>query len=458
MKSVKSPTKKSYAKKSPTKKSPVKIHIKKSPKNLKSIKPVIPTTCNNFNKIIYLDNNATTLICKPAAVEFNRWLSCFNPSSDSKIAQPAKLELEHAKKYILHHCNATNHTVIFTSGATESNCFILKSTSESYANIKGIIPHVIISSMEHSSIIDVCKLMEEEGKIELTMVSPNIYGCILPENVEREIKKNTAIISIMYANNETGSINNVKEIANISHKHKIPFHSDCVQIFGKTKINIPELGLDAISVSFHKLYGPKGIGLLIINNDLISGYKLHGQILGHQQNGLRGGTENIPAIASSIEAMKWNFTNRKEKNINLLNMRNYIIDELGKSFTWGNYVDYVNPSTSNQTSKKNDIELILLGPPVEHKQFYLPNTLSIAIAKNKEPPFCNINFKKALDRKGIVISIGAACLTSQSTSSHVLDAIMAPPVIKRGVIRISLGDYNTMDDVKKFCKVFCKSL
>lgn len=426
---------------------------KKPQQDLK--KALVTTQCKE--KIIYLDNNATTLICTDAANEFKRWISCLNPASDSRAALPVRQLIEKAKTYIEKHCSLkpNKYTIIFTSGATESNCFVLRSSAEAYKRLRGVKPHIIISATEHSSILDACLDMEKCGQIELSMVKPNVYGCILADAVKREIKPNTALISIMYAQNEIGCINNVAEISKIAHANKIPFHSDAVQIFGKCKIDIPAHGIDALSASFHKFYGPKGVGLLILNNDFLEGYQLHAIISGHQQNGLRGGTENPAGIAASIAAMKWNFTQRKQKNQHLLNLRNLIINELGTHFKWGNYLNYVNPKTASEPL--NDIELVLLGPPTSETKFYLPNTLLISICDNKNDAFCNVKFKKKLDKKNVVVSIGSACLTDSDKASHVLTAIGAPPIIKKGTVRISLGDSNTPEEVKKFCQIFIQA-
>lgn len=409
----------------------------------------------SLKKIIFLDNNGTTIICPEAEEAYKKWLKCYNASSSSQISKGANLMMEKAKKYILKHCSTTpdDYTVVFTSGATESNCFILRSTVESYKRIRKIKPHLIISSVEHHSILECAKSIEDAGYAEVTKVEPNMYGCILPAAVEKEIKPNTCLISIMYANNETGSINNIPKIGELAHKHKIPLHSDLVQLFGKYPVNLQKSNLDALSASFHKLYGPKGIGLLIIKNDLIEGYKLQGQICGSQQNGLRGGTENIPAIASSMEAIKCTFKNRKSKNSKLLKMRNYIISEFEKSkiIGVGNYADYLSDPV---LGKEKENEIVILGPPKDKPNFYLPNTLLISIAKNKGKDFCNVKFKKALDDQGIVVSIASACLTTSDKASHVLTAIGAPPVIKRGVLRISMGDTNTMEEIKIFIKKF----
>lgn len=406
-------------------------------------------------KIIYLDSNGTTLICPEAKEAYQKWIQCYNASSSSQVAKSAKLMMEKAKNYVLKHCGTTkkDYTVVFTSGATESNCFIIRSTVEAYNRIRKIKPHFIISSIEHHSILECAKSVEEAGYAEVTKVEPNMYGCILPEDVEKHIKPNTCMISIMYANNETGSINNIPKIGEIAHKHKIPLHTDAVQLFGKYPVNLAKSNVDALSASFHKLYGPKGIGLLIIKNDLIEGYNLQGQICGSQQNGLRGGTENIPAVASSMEAIKCTFKNRKGKNKKLLKMRNYIIDQFKKSkiISFGDYSSYLGDPVPGKVQEN---EIVVLGPPINKPNYYLPNTLLISIAKNKGKDFCNVKFKKELDKQGIVVSIASACLTSYDQASHVMTAIGAPHVIKRGVLRISMGDSNTMDEIKTFLKKF----
>jgi cysteine desulfurase len=421
----------------------------KSKKNNPAKKKTIP------KKIIYLDNNGTTIICPEAANAYTKWLKCYNASSSSVVAKSAIHMMDIAKKYILKHCgvDSKKYTAIFTSGATESNCFIIRSTVEAYNKLRKIKPHLIISSIEHHSILECAKSVEEAGYAEVSKVEPNMYGNILAEDVEKLIKPNTCLISIMYANNEIGAINNIPKIGELAHKYKLPLHTDAVQLFGKYPINLEKSNIDALSASFHKLYGPKGIGLLIINNNLIDGYQLQGQICGSQQGGLRGGTENLPAIASSVECMKANFKNRKIKNAKLLKMRNYIIDEINKSefIKIGDYSSYLgDPVLGKHTIN----EIVILGPPVDKPNYYLPNTLLMSVVKHKGKDFCNVNFKKELDLKGVVISIASACLTGSDKASHVLSAIGAPPIIKRGTLRVSMGDFNTMDEIKIFVKKF----
>jgi cysteine desulfurase len=414
---------------------------------------------------IYLDNNGTTIICPPAKKIYIDWLGCYNASSDSKIAKPAKALIEKASDYILAHCNVSSatHTVIFTSGATESNCFILRSCVKAYKKKmleRGSIlkPHIISSKMEHHSIIECLNDLEETGDVEVTFVTPTIYGNILAEDVEKEIKTGqTCLISIMFANNEVPVINNIEEIGAVAHKNRIPLHSDCVQIFGKYKIDMVKNNIDAISATAHKFYGPKGTGILIISNKLIEGYGLTAEISGTQQHNLRGGTENVAGIASLSSALKWDFANRKTKNTKLFKLREYTLEKLKKIYHFGEFADYVN-GTSSDNSNRPPLELVSLGPPEDKPGFILPNTILLSIVKNKGKPLCNIDLKKALDDKNCIVSIGSACLTKSDKSSHTLSAIGAPPVIKRGVIRISFGDYNVKSDVDKFIKILVECI
>jgi cysteine desulfurase len=400
--------------------------------------------------LVYLDNNATTATCKTSYDATIKWMKDpTNPSTDSKRGIQARNMLEEGREYIRNHCSAKNYTVIYTSGASESNSLIIRSTVEAYFKHKKVKPHIITSLTEHNSILDTCKSLRDLQLLDITFIAPNIKGCIPPALIKQAILPNTCLISIMAANNELGCINNLKEIGTIAHESKVPYHSDCVQVFGKFKYNLPLNNIDAISVSFHKLYGPLGCGLLIVNNDFIEGYKLESQIAGTQQNGLRGGTQNVPAIAGSIAAMKYTFKNRDKKNKHLFALKKYIIDEISKVFKIGDFKNY---ATRDKITNVEPLEIIFLGQIDE--KYSLPNTLLLSVAKNTGSVFCNVKLKKALDKSGIIVSIGSACNTSSPNASHVLDAIRAPDVIKKGVIRVSLCDTTTKKEIQSFIDIF----
>ena len=406
--------------------------------------------------VIYLDNNGTTLICKPAAEAFNKWIKCYNVSTNNKLAKPGAKMIDNARHMILSHCGVSlaTHTAIFTSGASESNCFIIRACVEAVRKKlrekhSHVVPHVILSSMEHNASMSCVKDLVDSGYIEASFVKPTIYGNILSKDVKAALQPNTCLVSIIHANNEVPVINNIAEIAKVVHASNVPLHTDAVQLFGKYRIDMKKNDIDVLSASAHKLYGPKGIGLLVVKNELIEGYGLKAEINGSQQNGLRGGTENVPAVASFVAAIKYTFSGRKRKNKRLFALRDKFLKEIVKHFKMVDYKTYLDKST-----KHDDLELVSLGPPADKKGFILCNTLLIAVCKNKGKPFCNVDLKKALEKKKCIVSIGSACNTHSKKASHVMDSIGAPPVVRRGVIRISFGDSNTLTEVLNFVKAF----
>lgn len=401
--------------------------------------------------MIYLDNNSTTLLCKSAEKAMMEWAKCYNPSSDNPLSKDVKIMIETCIKFVHKHCgtNSKTHKILFTSGATESNCTILRSVIDSYWRLRQTKPHIITSAIEHHSIIECLELLKSDGRTEVSFVKPKLDGSIVADDVEKEIKENTCLISIMYANNETGTINPIPLIGKMAHEHKIPLHTDCVQLFGKHRIKLVEHDIDALSMSFHKFGGPKGIGMLILSNFLIEGYELHGIIHGTQQYGLRGGTENPPLIAAGIEAIKCAFSERKEKNLHLLRMKNMIIEGLLKKYPKG---ELIMPKLKN----RQPVELVILGS--NDPKTSLPNTILLSIVKSYGETFCNVQFKKMLYEAGVIVSIASACLTSSPKASHVLYAMDIEPIIRAGVLRISLGDDTKIGDVKKFLRIFISKL
>lgn len=415
---------------------------KKEPKP--ETKKVVKAPVIRMNKnIINFDNNSTTLICQEAADEHAKWLRCFNPSSDSKFAKNEKLLLEKAQNYIRDFISAPDHQIVMTSGATESNCFALRSCVDAFRRMRKIKPNVIISATEHHSIIECAKKLQEDDHADIICLRPNIQGLIDPCSVTQYIRSDTCLVSIMHANNEIGCINNIYDIARRCHEKKVPFMTDCSQTMGKIQIACNRAGseLDIVTATAHKFYGPKGVGFIAISKRLIAGYKIEAQINGTQQGGLRGGTENIPGIASMIKALEHASRNREHKNEKLRRLCEVTMQEFKK------HIPVVPMSLADAT---NPIEIRVIGPSNNLER--LPNTLFLAFMKTGAP-FCNVKFKKLIADKNIAVSIASACLTNQPTASHVLNAIRATPAIKEGVIRISFGDTNTIAEVKYFVKV-----
>jgi cysteine desulfurase len=397
--------------------------------------------------MIYLDNNATTKVCDEAKNAMTTWIqSCSNPSSASKIAEAGKILIDKFKQQICNVCNINEKTyeIVITSGATESNCCLIRMTVDAwYRMFPDKKPHIITSTIEHKSIMECLHQLDEiDHKVDVTYINPNIYGIIDPQVVEQAIQQNTILITIMFANNELGSINPITKISQVAHKHNIPFHSDTVQLFGKIPIDMPKFGIDALSMSFHKLYGPQGIGLLILKRKFIDGYKLRGIINGTQQNGLRGGTESVNNIAGAAAALSCNFNNRDRKNRHLMQLRNHLIDGLKKIAPVINYADAI----STKNNKSEPIKFTILGHPKD----VLPNTVLLCVLRY-DKDFCNVKLKHTLENDyGIIVSIGSACNTSNKKASHIMDAIKATPIIKRGVIRISFADDTSQNDIDKF--------
>lgn len=411
--------------------------------------------------LIYLDNNGTTIPHKKVVEVVKEWTTAYNPSSDSKWAKSCSAMIDKVRQSICKHCNISpaTHTILFTSGASESNSTVLRDCAYSYYRLTKTRGHIISSAIEHSSVLQCLENLKDEGVISYSLILPNIYGTVNVADVEKEIDSirskglPIALISIMFANNELGTINNIKGIGELAYKNKIPFHTDAVQVFGKFVIDLPASKISAISVSYHKFYGPKGIGLLILNNQFIEGYGLRGIIAGSQQHGLRGGTENVAGIAGAGEALKVAFQHRGQKNDKLRQLKMHIVESLAKHYPIGKYESYV-----DEAKELKMVEIVFLGCDPADEMRSLPNTLLLSVAKNKGNAFCNIKFKELLRKNGIDISIGSACHTDSPKASHVLTAIHAPPVIKKGVIRVSLGDYNTLDEIRQFVKIFLEVL
>lgn len=407
---------------------------------------------------IYLDNNATTRTCDEATKVMTDWIqSCSNPSGSSWLSNASRLLIEKSRRFVAELCGLKkNYYVLFTSGASESNCTILHMVVDAWYRNVGTTPHIVTSSIEHKSVLECLRSLANTRRVELTTVAPNMYGVIDPEQVEMAIQENTALVSIMFANNELGSINHVRRIGDIAHKRNIPFHTDAVQIFGKLKIDIPAFNIDALSMSFHKLYGPHGVGLLILRKSFVDGYGLQGQIAGTQQHGLRGGTENIPGIAGAVVALSRNFNKRKTKNARLAAMRELLIQLLSKRLPVVPYSDFYGVGDDKKWDAHGRA-LCILGPPAEQKNSYLPSTLLMSVI-DYDQPFCNVKLKTALEAEGVIVSIGSACNTASSKASHVIEAIKAPSIVRRGVLRVSLGDFNTPAEIREFARIFLKSV
>lgn len=433
------------------------------------------------SQMIYFDNNATTVMPTTIQKSMIRWCNMGNPSASYATAKEARKMMDSFRAYIGELCgfdaccseprdyegdlkdlekaqrDPTKYKVIFTSGASEANCTILLATVDAYTEIKQTIPHVVMSAVEHKSLLDMAKSMEERGRITLTLVKPTPTGHILPQMVSKAIKQNTCLVCVMHANNETGAINDIAEIGRLAHLKNVPFHSDTVQSFGKFPIRPYEMNVDSFCMSFHKFHGPPGVGALVVRQDFLQGYEMHPLIYGSQNNGLRGGTENLPGLGASFDALKFTMNGRDEKNRRMVMLKKRIMNGLATAFITMSYTEYLRSRVEKAIvflSGGYGLEQNQNEQTEQTEQNYLPNTILLSVVKKLPPAICNGQIKKELEDKSIVVSVGSACNTASPKASHVLYAMGCDEYIRRGALRISLGDMNTVEEADAFVNAF----
>jgi len=402
---------------------------------------------------VYLDYNATTVMPKPIIDVLIKWCTRGNCSSIYPSAKAGKALIRDFKQEIATVCKfplegPNSYSIVFTSGGSESNTWIITSIIRAFVKATGKKAHIIVSNVEHDNILILADNLEAEDvdvtRIPITTSGP-LLGTVDPEDVYKAIRPNTCVIAIMAANNETGIRNDIKAIGHIAKNRAvpIPFFTDAVQIFGKESIDPLANDITAFSGSFHKLHGPTGTGVAVIRNDLIEGYNLKALIPGHQNNEMRGGTECIHNIAAARAAYKMSFENRDEKNMLQLNLKKYLIKKIGSYFPIIELETY----KINKEYNKPMPEKYIVWITNSDMNKVLHNTIFISVIY---PKVCNIEIRKELASRLIYVSIGSACKIGQKTASHVLLAMGVPDELKPGVLRISLGDFTTKDEIDAF--------
>jgi cysteine sulfinate desulfinase/cysteine desulfurase-like protein len=349
--------------------------------------------------------------------------------------------IKECKEHILKVCNGIKYSVYFTSGETESNRIILCCAINAYKKLRKTKPHILISAIEHDSIIKYAKSMEDSDQVELTIIQPNIYGCILSDNIHKHIKPNTCLVSIMYVNHELGSVNNITKIGEYLHNKQIPLHSDCTHLFGKHALDVMKNNIDAATISFDTIHGSIGSGALIINDDFFTGYKLS-----EHSTTLVTKTKNIPAVASALAAIKCSLMNRKKKNEKILKLRKDLVEKLGKFCQIVNYANFLK-SDDPPLDSEEKTKIILLGPPLDNESYYVPGILSMAVLSKKK-----VNIQKELEKKNIKIRSG------YGDNEYVYDAITAPKEVKDSVIHITITDAISPANIDKLAKCMKKIL
>ncbi|TCO66293.1 cysteine desulfurase NifS [Caldanaerobacter subterraneus] len=366
---------------------------------------------------IYLDNAATTPVDKRVLEAMLPYYSDVfgNPSSLYSYGQEAKKAIEEAREKVAKALGADSDEIYFTSGGSESDNWALKGVA--YA-LKDKGNHIITTEIEHHAVLNTCRYLEKEG-FKVTYLPVDEYGLVKPEDLKKAITDKTILVSIMFANNEIGTIEPIEELVKIAHEKNVYFHTDAVQAVGNVPIDVKKLDVDLLSLSAHKIYGPKGVGALYIKK----GVKIHSLIQGGtQERNRRAGTENVPGIVGLGEAMEL-ITKNLDSHINKLTfLRDKLINGILEKIPYAR----------------------LNGHPTKR----LPGNVNVSFEFiDGESLILN------LDMAGICASSGSACTSGSLEPSHVLLAIGHSKELARGSLRLTIGKDNTEEDIDKVLEV-----
>ena len=364
-----------------------------------------------MKQIIYLDNAATT---KTAPEVVKAMLPYFlehygNPSSIYSLGTESKKAVSGVRESIAKSLGAATNEIYFTAGGSEADNWAIKATAEAYAQ-KG--KHIITSAIEHHAVLHTCEYLEKRG-FEVTYVGVDENGILKLDELEKAIRPDTILISVMFANNEIGTIQPIKEIGRIAKEHGILFHTDAVQAYGQLPINVDEYQIDMLSASAHKLNGPKGIGFLYIRKGLKTRSFIHG---GAQERSRRAGTENVPGIVGLGAASARAFSRMEEKTKKEIELRDYLIRRIEEE------VPYCRLNGDRTRRLPNNVNF----------SFRFVEGESLLIM---------------LDMRGICASSGSACTSGSLDPSHVLLAIGLPHEIAHGSLRLTLSEENTKEEL-----------
>lgn len=376
--------------------------------------------------MIYFDYAATTPIDKEVVKEMLPYMknNYGNASSIHQIGQKARIAIDNSREKLAKFFNCQTKEIIFTGSATEANNLAIFGLIRKFIKEK---PHIITSGIEHPAVIGPCSILEQQG-VKVSYIQPNKEGIIELKNIKKEIKENTRLISIMYANNEIGTIQPIKEIGNLikelnkKRKNKIYFHTDAVQAVNYLDCDVKKLGVDLLSMSSHKIYGPKGIGCLFIKTNTPIEPIIFG---GGHEFGLRSGTENTAGIVGLGKAIELVQKHKKDTK-RIQSFRDEIIK---KSLE----IKGSRLNGSKENRLPHNINLSFLG--VEGESLLL-----------------------SLDEKGIAVSTGSACSSKKLKPSHVLTMIGLSPKEAQGSLRITLGRHTTKQEIQYFLKILPETI
>lgn len=375
---------------------------------------------------IYFDNASTTNVDERVMEEMLPFFTGHfgNANSAHQLGRTAKVAIEDAREKIAKLLGAEPSEIIFTSGGTESDNAIIKGTVAATRKTE-----VITSPIEHHAVMHPAESLKMQG-IKVTYIKPDSSGVIQPEQVEEAISDQTAIVSLMHVNNEIGSINPIKKIAAICREKKVVFHSDTVQSVGKIPVNVKELGLDSLSISAHKIYGPKGIGVLYIKNGTPWIPWLQG---GSQERRRRGGTSNVAGIVALAAALEYAIDEMDQVRAHYKTLREAAIQGLDRELQ-GRYQ--------------------INGPETDG----VPHILNLGFLPAGDTGLDGEMLLLNLDIDGICVSNGSACTSGAMEPSHVLKGIGVPDPIANSSIRISFGKHNSVEEVEFFIQCLSKIL
>lgn len=370
-----------------------------------------------MNDVIYVDNNATTMVAPEVVEAMEPYLSKLygNPSSMHKFGGQVRRAVNEARAQVAALIGADESEIVFTSCGTESDTTAVRAALQSQPRKK----HIITSAVEHPAILGLCEHLQDKEGYAVTYLGVDGDGGLDLDTLEASITDGTALLTIMHANNETGIIFPIEQIAEIARDHDIPFHTDAVQSVGKIPMDVHEIGMDYLSLSGHKLHAPKGIGALYVRKGAPYEPLLIG---GHQENDRRAGTEAVPGIIALGKAAELAGQNIDEEQTRVRRMR----DSLQECIT-----DQIEETRVNGANMPR-----------------LPNTLSISFEYVEGESILLM-----LDRNGICASTGSACSSASLQVSHVIEAMGLPPTCAHGSMRFSLSRYNTDEEIDRVCEV-----
>jgi cysteine desulfurase len=367
-------------------------------------------------EVLYLDHAATTPVADEVREAMLPYLTgdFGNPSSTHEVGRRARAAIDSARDILAGALGCAHRELIFTSSATEATNLALRGVVESWSHSR---PHLVTTAIEHDCVINTCRALEQAGRVELTVIDPDAGGIVDPEEIASAVRDDTALASVMLANNEVGTIQDVSRVSRLvkARNPKTLVHTDAVQGFGKLAVNVDDLGVDLLTLTAHKIYGPKGIGCLYLR----SGTRILPQITGGgQERGRRSGTENVAGIAGFATAAQLVEREREQESARQAGLTERLVDLVTAAVP----------------------DAVLTGDPTRR----LANFATFAFPRTRTDLLLTI-----LDGRGICVSGGSACSSGAPTPSHVLLSMGLSSHLARGALRCAVGRWTQPEDIER---------